>query len=162
MFSYARTYQKGAWIVHMLRYLLGDEDFKNSLTAYFDLFKHRAAETEDLRRIFEQNSSQSLQQFFDQWIYQAGHPDINAVFAIDNSTINLKIQQIQTYEFHFPLEILIVFQTDNTTEKKIEDILLISNKQVEKSYSIPVGAIIKRITYRSILENIKENKNNYS
>ena len=158
MFSYARTYQKGAWIVHMLRYLLGDEDFKNSLTAYFDLFKHRAAETEDLRRIFEQNSSQSLQQFFDQWIYQAGHPDINAVFAIDNSTINLKIQQIQTYEFHFPLEILIVFQTDNTTEKKIEDILLISNKQVEKSYSIPVGAIIKRIAidpYLKILKKIK-------
>ena len=118
MFNSARTYQKGACIVHMLRCLLGDEDFKKSLAAYFDLFKYKTAETEDLRKIFEQNSSQSLQKFFDQWVYQAGHPDISAEFSINNSTINLKIKQTQAYEFQFHLEILIVLHWITVWRKK--------------------------------------------
>ena len=151
----ARTYQKGAWIVHMLRCLLGDEDFRNSLAAYFDTFKFRTAETEDMRKILEQNSGQSLQKFFDQWLYQAGHPDINAVFSVDNSTLNLKILQTQTNDFHFDLEILIVLQMDNNTEKKIEDTLIIEDKEVNKTYSIPQGAIIKRIVIDPNLKILK-------
>jgi aminopeptidase N len=139
-----RIYEKGAWIVHMLRSLMGDEDFKNSLKIYFDSFKFGTAETENIRQIFEQVSGMSLQKFFDQWIYQAGHPELNVIGSFNNSKINLKIQQTQDYEFDFPFEILIVYQTDKGIEKKIEDTILISNKEIEKTYDIPNGSSVKR------------------
>jgi len=140
-----RIYEKGAWIVHMLRCLLGDEDFKNSLKIYLDSFKFKTAETDNIRQIFEQVSGISLQKFFDQWIYQAGHPELNAIFSVNNSRINLKIQQTQDYEFEFSLEILVVYQTDNGIEEKIKDTILISSKETEKTYDIPNGSLVKRL-----------------
>jgi aminopeptidase N len=156
MFNPPRTYQKGAWIVHMLRCLLGNEDFKKSLTVYLDSFKYKTAETEDLRKIFEQNSGQSLQKFFDQWVYQPGHPEINAIFSTDNSAVNLKIEQTQASEFEFPLEILIVLQINNGTEKKIQDTIFITNKETEKTYNIPSGAVIKRLAIDPYLKILKK------
>jgi aminopeptidase N len=140
----------------MLRGLLGNEDFKKSLTAYLDLFKYKAAETEDLRKIFEQNSGQSLQKFFDQWLYQGGHPVINAIFSINDSTIDLKIEQIQASQFEFPLEILIVMQASEGTEKKIQDTILIANKETEKTYDIPNGSVIKRLAIDPYLKILKK------
>jgi aminopeptidase N len=144
MFETDRTYQKGACILHMLRSLIGDEDFKNSLRVYLDLFKFKTAETDDLRKIFEENSGKSLEEFFDQWIFQAGHPELNSRLSANNSIINIKIQQTQANEFKFPLEILIVLLMDDGTEKKIEDTILIESKETEKSYNAPKMTAIKR------------------
>ena len=108
-----------------------------------------------MRKILEQNSGQSLQKFFDQWIYQAGHPDIKAVFSIDNSTLNLKILQTQTNDFHFDLESTNILQMDNNTDKKIEDTLIVEDKEVNKTYSIPQGAKIKRIVIDPNLKILK-------
>jgi aminopeptidase N len=129
----------------MLRCLLGDNDFKKSLKSYFDLFKHKVAETEDLRKIFEQNSGIALERFFDQWIYQAGHPDLKATFSSNNNSINIKIEQVQlSYEFEFSLEIRIVLQVDIDREKTIDDTLLIAGKEIQKTYNINPGAVVKR------------------
>ena len=144
MFETDGTYQKGACILHMLRSVIGNEDFKKSLHVYLDLFKYKTAETEDLRKIFEQNSGKSLEEFFDQWIYQAGHPELSARISASNSIINIKIQQTQINEFKFPLEILIVLLMDHGTEKKIENTLLIEGNEIEKSYNVPNMTAIKR------------------
>jgi aminopeptidase N len=145
MFNTDRTYQKGACILHMLRSVIGDEDFRKSLQAYLDLFKYKTAETEDMRKIFEQNSGKSLGEFFDQWMYNAGHPELNARISVNNSIINIKVQQMQINKFNFPLEILVVLQMDDGTEKKIDDTLLIEGKETEKSYNVPKIAAIKRV-----------------
>lgn len=146
MFSTPRTYEKGACILHMLRSLIGNDDFRKSLQTYLDLFKNKAAETDDLRKIFEQNSGKSLQEFFDQWIYQAGHPELRASVSVNNSVVNIKVQQTQVNLFRFPLDVSIVLLLSDGTEKKIEDTLLIEAKEeTEKTYNIPDGAVIKRV-----------------
>ena len=156
MFDYFRTYQKGACVVHMIRSLLGEDDFKKSLKEYFSSFNHRTAETDDLRKIFEQNSGVSLSKFFDQWLYQSGHPELNIEFSINNQTLKINIEQVQSNEFEFPLEIIVILAMEDGSEKRIEDVLFLSNKQMEKEYAIPNGATIKRHVIDPYLKILKK------
>src|SRR4030095_10473212 len=68
------NYQKGAWVLHMLRSSLGDEAFFRGIRQYYHEHKGSTATTEDLRSALEKASGQSLQQFFNRWVYDSGHP----------------------------------------------------------------------------------------
>jgi len=70
----ANNYQKGAWVLHMLRSSLGDEAFFRGIRAYYRNHKNSTATTEDLRIAMERASGRSLKEFFARWIYGAGHP----------------------------------------------------------------------------------------
>lgn len=68
------TYKKAAWVVHMLRGLVGDEKFFEILAAWREAYSGSAATTDDFRAICEEVSGQSLEWFFDQWVYGGGAP----------------------------------------------------------------------------------------
>jgi len=68
------NYQKGAWVLHMLRSRLGDGAFFRGLRSYYKDHKNATASTEDLRAAFEKSSGQKLQSFFQRWVYESGHP----------------------------------------------------------------------------------------
>ncbi|HVQ39435.1 MAG TPA: M1 family metallopeptidase [Pyrinomonadaceae bacterium] len=70
----ANNYQKGAWVLHMLRSSLGDDAFFRGIRAYYSTHKNATASTEDLRAALEKASKQNLKEFFARWIYGAGHP----------------------------------------------------------------------------------------
>ncbi|HEX8458547.1 MAG TPA: M1 family metallopeptidase [Pyrinomonadaceae bacterium] len=70
----ANNYQKGAWVLHMLRAELGDAAFFRGVRAYYSAHLHRTATTEDLRVAFERASGRSLREFFKRWVYATGHP----------------------------------------------------------------------------------------
>ncbi|UCC48511.1 MAG: M1 family metallopeptidase, partial [Gemmatimonadota bacterium] len=70
------NYQKGAWVLHMLRELLGDEAFVAGVRRYYAEYRHGTALTEDLQRIMEEVSGRELDWFFDQWLRRAGHPQV--------------------------------------------------------------------------------------
>lgn len=71
----ANNYQKGAWVLHMLRGELGDETFFRGIRRYYDRHRNSTATTEDLRAAFEEVSGKNLKDFFASWIYGAGHPE---------------------------------------------------------------------------------------
>lgn len=68
------NYEKGAWVLHMLRKRLGDEAFFKGLRAYYNEHASATATTEDLRKALEKSSGKDLKEFFARWIYGAGHP----------------------------------------------------------------------------------------
>jgi aminopeptidase N len=70
----ANNYQKGAWVLHMLRSELGDEQFFRGLRLYYDAHRNATASSEDLRAALEQASGRDLKEFFASWIYGTGHP----------------------------------------------------------------------------------------
>jgi hypothetical protein len=74
LFSWSMEYAKGAWVMHSLRWVMGDDLFFPMLRAYSDSFEYGNAITADLQRIAEQHYGSSLQWYFDQWVYRAGHP----------------------------------------------------------------------------------------
>jgi aminopeptidase N len=68
------NYQKGAWVLHMLRARLGDEAFFRGIRSYYTAHVNATASTEDLRSALEKSSRQDLRGFFQRWVYDSGHP----------------------------------------------------------------------------------------
>jgi aminopeptidase N len=68
------NYQKGAWVLHMLRANLGDTVFFQGIRTYYNSHPEANASTEDLRRAFEKASGKNLRAFFERWVYDSGHP----------------------------------------------------------------------------------------
>jgi aminopeptidase N len=81
------NYEKGAWVLHMLRCRLGDPAFFQGLRDYYNAHRNANATTEDLRDALEKASGKDLHEFFARWVYGAGHPIYAmAVFDEDRST----------------------------------------------------------------------------
>ena len=72
----SNNYPKGAWVLHMLRGLLGDEIFFRGISKYYNRYNNRTALTKDFMKIMEEVSGKNLQYFFDQWIFSPGYPII--------------------------------------------------------------------------------------
>jgi aminopeptidase N len=68
------NYEKGAWVLHMLRARTGDEAFFKGLRDYYNAHREANATTEDLRGALEKSSGQNLKEFFARWVYGSGHP----------------------------------------------------------------------------------------
>jgi aminopeptidase N len=79
------NYEKGAWVLHMLRSRLGDESFFRGLRGYYDSHREGNATTEDLRVALEKASGVSLKDFFARWIYGSGHP----IYELLTATLEL-------------------------------------------------------------------------
>jgi aminopeptidase N len=78
IFSGNLSYDKGAWVVHMLRGVLGDSLFFAGVDAYYNsVYQFGAATTEDFKNVFEQATGQDLDWFFDEWIYGEYYPQFN-------------------------------------------------------------------------------------
>ncbi|HEY6977373.1 MAG TPA: M1 family metallopeptidase [Chitinophagaceae bacterium] len=101
------TYRKGAWVLHMLRRKLGDSLFWKGIRTYYATYAGRNANTEDLKKIFENVSGQNLQAFFKQWLYTAGYPELDIEWKFNDAkkNVTLRIEQMQNDLFEFPLEI---------------------------------------------------------
>ena len=97
-------YNKGAWVLHMLRAGLGDEAFRASIRAYVAANKHGVVETVDLSRAVEKATGRNLDPFFDQWVFRGGHPELK--ISMERQGAGLKIAVSQTGDpFRFDLEL---------------------------------------------------------
>jgi len=105
----ANSYQKGGWALHMLRRKLGDTLFWKGIHAYYAKYNGGNANTNDLRKVMEQASGQNLEQFFKQWLYTPGHPQLGIAWKYNaaKSVVELNIEQKQNTLFEFPLEVAI-------------------------------------------------------
>jgi len=103
----ANSYEKGSWTLHMLRRKIGDDLFWKGLRTYYAEYKNKNANTADLEQVMEQTSGQDLHTFFNQWIYNAGHPDLGIVWSYDadKKAVNINITQKQKNLFVFPLQL---------------------------------------------------------
>jgi len=101
------SYQKGGWVLHMLRRKVGDSLFWKSIRAYYATYAGRNANTDDLKNIFEEVTHQNLETFFKQWLYTAGQPGLNVEWSynVTKKSVMIKIEQLQNNLFEFPLQI---------------------------------------------------------
>ncbi len=78
----ATVYPKGATVLDMLRYQIGDSIFFHVINTYLDRFEHRSAITDDLLAVFYEFCGDSLSWFFDQWIFDAHTPTVQVLSFI--------------------------------------------------------------------------------
>jgi hypothetical protein len=74
IFDYDLSYLKGGWVLHMLRHVLGDANFYNTLAAYRAAYEGHSATTDEFRQVAEAVSGRGLTWFFDEWVYAGGAP----------------------------------------------------------------------------------------
>ena len=115
----ANSYQKGGWILHMLRHELGDSIFWKSIQKYYATYGGKTADSDDLRKIFEDVSGTRLENFFAQWLNGSGIPILGIVWQYEEKEKNLvvTVTQRQSIPFRFPLELLIKTSKKNHLEK---------------------------------------------
>ncbi|MCK9426761.1 MAG: M1 family metallopeptidase [Ignavibacteriaceae bacterium] len=133
----SKVYKKGAWVLHMLRWEVGNDDFFTILHQYFELYKFKNASTHDFKKVCEDVSKKDLSKFFEQWVYVGENvPIINYRWKIkqdeDSTYLVLNLRQVQKgdTEYHFPVEVKYLF--DNP-EDNYSEIILIDEAKFEKT-----------------------------
>ena len=96
------NYEKGAWVLHMLRKRLGDDAFFRGLRAYYNAHREANATTEDLRAALESASGKDLKDFFARWVYGTGHPQYQLQWTSKNAPnavfLTVTLEQTQAGE----------------------------------------------------------------
>jgi aminopeptidase N len=107
----ANTYQKGAWVLHMLRGLVGDTAFFDGIRRYYRRYEHGTATTEDFERVMAEASGRDLGWFFDQWVRSPGLPRFRVTSRYDAARGAAEIVIEQTQRVSWP-----TFRTPLTIE----------------------------------------------
>jgi aminopeptidase N len=123
------TYQRSGAVLHMLRYVLGEENWWRGVRHFLTKYAYQPVETEQFQKAIEESSGQSLQWFFDQWVYRMGHPvfNISQVYDPATRTLALTVKQEQQLDpqskepqqrfFRMPVEIKIATANRERTER---------------------------------------------
>ena len=134
------NYNKGGWVLHMLRGVVGDDAFFRAIRTYYERHAFGNALTDDLQRAFEEAAATdetNLDWFFDQWIDQPGHPTLEHSWETtpDGAEVVLSIAQTQPSEwpvFRLPMEV----EVRGPASARRHRIVVESRSQV---FRLPVG-----------------------
>ncbi len=181
-------YNKGAYVLHMLRGVLGDSIFFKSIKTYAtnSSFMYKNASTEDFQAICESISGQNLNYFFDQWIYDERYPMYSYNYEYDGNTgdIIIAIEQTQSSlawrnTFEMPMEIKVnlnngtdtILQIYNDTNiqtytfalnQDVSSIQLDPNKRILGAFKLDTNVALGIIDVEDYLYTVYPNPNNGS
>ncbi len=94
VFSWRLSYLKGAMVLHMLRFRLGDTMFFDVLRNYRNDFKYDFARTDDFKAVVEQLAGEDYSEFFNDWVYGKGYPEFSVEWSfVSGNTYQVKISQ---------------------------------------------------------------------
>jgi aminopeptidase N len=129
------VYRKGGWVLHMLRGVMEDDDFFAALRDYgsTESFGYGNATTADFQRVCEDHYGESLQWFFDEWVYGEGEPEYAFYWANTGDGVDLSIRQVQQGGvFRMPIDVRFSFAAGDTT-------LTVWNHQALEQYRFAFG-----------------------
>lgn len=91
------AYPKGSWILQMLRSQLGEDLYRRCIRTYLERHRFGSVTTEDLNRVIEEVSGRSFDQFFNQYVQHAHHPELNIAYSWDERSklAKVTVQQVQ-------------------------------------------------------------------
>lgn len=94
--SNGMTYQKGAWVLHMLRTRVDEDAFWRGIREYYRRFQNGSATTDDFRGVMEEVTGDTLAPFFTQWLNRGGLPRIEATWQWDPAARAVHVDLRQT------------------------------------------------------------------
>jgi aminopeptidase N len=97
IFNEEHTYLKGAVVLHMLRSILGDDDFFAALSYYLHKHEFSNVESQDLKIAIEEATGRNLDWFWQDWVTGGGHPRLRVSYRYlpDRKVVDLQVQQVQ-------------------------------------------------------------------
>jgi aminopeptidase N len=141
------SYQKGGWVLHMLRGEVGDAVFQKIIQQYYQQYKGSNADTRDFQRVAEKVWGKKLDWFFNQWLYQSGIPQIDLEWNYDNKEkkVGFALKTNKGAPFNYNLDIGVEYKDGKKEVLKIlfevdVNSTLLSKKVAVKD--IPVKVIL--------------------
>lgn len=147
-------YNKGGWVLHMLRHQLGETAFRRAINAYVQRYRTREVITADLERTLEESTGRSLARFFQQWVYQGGYPAFEVSYSWDGEhhMAKLRIKQTQHVDeltpcFVTPVDLAFTIpasdeaaKDEQTTDTRVVTmhVTVGEDGQVEQNFYIPL------------------------
>jgi aminopeptidase N len=95
-------YEKGGLVLHMLRRELGEPVFWKGVGEYLRRHAFGVVETRDLQRALEHVSGRSLDRFFEQWVFKAGHPQLDVKVEYAQGSLLIEVKQTQKVTAEVP------------------------------------------------------------
>ncbi|OYT17209.1 MAG: hypothetical protein B7C24_03705 [Bacteroidetes bacterium 4572_77] len=145
IFSGRLSYYKGAVIIHMIRYLLNDDDlFFEILQEFQNRYAYSTATAEDFKQVLEELSDQDWNNFFDLWYYGEGYPIYNFSWNQRiNYDVSLKALQESSVsgKSFFPMEYNVKFFFEDKTDSLIK----VNQDEAEKDFSFKFNKKVKAI-----------------
>jgi aminopeptidase N len=146
IFSSRLSYSKGAYLLHMLRWKLGDEDFFQATRNYLDdpdlAFSY--ARTIDLKAHLESQSGQDLTEYFEGWFYGQGYPSYDVEWYFSNNSLNLQIEQSTSHSsvdfFEMPLPIYVTGQGQDS-------IIRLDHNFSGQSFEIDLPFVVEQVQF---------------
>jgi aminopeptidase N len=107
-YYYEIVYLKGAWVLHMLRGVVGDSTYFDLMKAYASAYQDSSATVALFRNVAEQRSGRGLGWFFDEWLYHTGAPRYTYAWqsrqiGVDTFQLTLWVNQLDSL-FTMPIQ----------------------------------------------------------
>ncbi len=157
----SHTYLKGAWVLHGIRGILGEEIFWKAVKLYVRQNKEKIVESSDFRRAVEEASGMDFERFFDEWLARPGYPIYEASYSwVEKSAViritqtNANIDEIPL--FSNPIEVRFSFAESSITKtihmvQKAETFVFILPSEPLNVSIDPSGWILKEIRFEKLL-----------
>lgn len=141
IFSSRLSYNKGSYLLYMLRWILGDAVFFNAVRQYLKDPKlaYGFAKTDDLKQHLEQVSGQNLTEFFKDWFKGQGYPSYNVQWTqIGREHVKIKMNQITSHPSVDFFELPVALKFKNATEERT---IVVDNKTNGEIFIKHIGII---------------------
>jgi aminopeptidase N len=140
LFNWGIEYNKGGFVLHMLRKTVGDEAFWKILQTYYETYRYRNASTEDFQNVCESIHGADLDWFFNEWIYQAGYPVIQYSWVTRPSIgpgVVLQVALRQTSASQIPFRLPLELRVESSESGKRDTTVWMSRETEMFAWTVP-------------------------
>jgi len=140
---WALTASKGAAVVNMLRYVVGEDKFPRVLRTLAEQYAWKSVTTSDFQKAAEAVAGQDLRSFFIQWIESSGAPEFKLEYTVFRTQKGFRAmgkisQDLDT--FRMPVELKI--ETEGNPEDKRVEVVGTSSEFSVESFGKPKKVIL--------------------
>jgi aminopeptidase N len=131
------AYDKGGWVLYMLRHQIGEDAFYGAIKDYLEVNRGKNVVTADLIKAIEESAHINVDQFFSQWVYGAGAPkfDLSYTYDAEKHQVMLAVKQTQTIEGHVGLfRVPIDVEITTASGSKLYNVTVWKDQQI---FSLP-------------------------
>jgi hypothetical protein len=134
----ALVYNKGAAVLHMLRRLVGDEEFFRGLRRFYRESRFRKVGTDDFRVAMEKETGRSLERFFQQWIGGSAIPRVKVGYRVEGTDVVVRIDQVGEV-FDIPVTVTLQY----ADRKPVDVVIPVTEQTVERR--LPLAGVLRGV-----------------
>lgn len=123
----ANSYQKGAWVLHMLRHEVGDSAFFRGVRDYYSTWRDSSVVSAQFQQMIEKRAKKKLDWFFKQWLWQPGYPQLTVIWHYEpfkhQAVASIQQTQDKAWGLFRLTKVPVVFDgPDGTTVRRTVDL----------------------------------------